>query len=161
MKHVKVIPSAAASPAVPVPLDCLPIAGEGGFAGSRFFVRYYVDDGVLSEVRFFEDGRRCLRAIQSIASGDLRLLGTRGSGDPPLLAHCKLTDFSTRRGVLGWLLDTHDLTITMTDRRHDTYLEFVGRWVTFRVDVVDRPPFFLPDCDASSCWNTCHTHFPC
>ena len=138
VQHVKVIPSAAAGPAVPVPPDCLPIVGEGGYAGSRFFVRYYVDDGVLIEVRFFEDGRRCLKAIQSIASDHFRLLGVRGPSDPPLLAKSKLTDFSTRLEVLGWVLDTHELTLTLPERKHDKLRRVLDEWPPSRAVATAR-----------------------
>ena len=30
-----------------------------------FFVRYYVDDGILVEVQWFPGGRRCIRALQT------------------------------------------------------------------------------------------------
>ena len=34
-------------PVVSLPRDCRPVPGVGGNAGSYFFVRYYVDDGIL------------------------------------------------------------------------------------------------------------------
>ena len=40
VKHVKIVEST--TPAVPLPRDCDTIVMEGGFAGSEFFVRYYV-----------------------------------------------------------------------------------------------------------------------
>ena len=91
-------------------------------------MRYYVDDGILIEVRFFADGRRCRKAVQSLASDHFRLLGSRGPNDPPLLKRSKLTDFSTRLDVLGWVLDTHELTITMTQRKHDKLCRILAEW---------------------------------
>ena len=55
-------------PVVSLPRDCRPVPGAGGNAGSYFFVRYYVDDGILVELQWWPDGRRCLRAVQSLAS---------------------------------------------------------------------------------------------
>jgi len=91
--HVRIVPPDVS--AVSLPRDCEPVVMDGGFAGSEFFVRYYVDDGVLVEARFFRDGRRCLRAVQSLASDHFRLLGSRGPHDPPLISKKKVTNFST------------------------------------------------------------------
>ena len=40
---------------VSLPRDCRPVHGEGGNAGSYFFVRYYVDDGILVELQWWPD----------------------------------------------------------------------------------------------------------
>ena len=69
-------------------------------------MRYYVDDGILVEVQWWPDGRRCLRAVQSLASGHFRLLGECGVPDPPLLCARKITDWHTQPEVLGWIIDT-------------------------------------------------------
>ena len=63
--------------------DCECVPRTGGDAGYHFFVRFYVDDGILVEVRFFQDGRRLRRAIESLPPDQLRLLGPRGSPPPP------------------------------------------------------------------------------
>ena len=44
----------------------MPLAGAAACA--PFSVRFYVYDGTLVEVRFFQDGHRLRRAIESIAS---------------------------------------------------------------------------------------------
>ena len=60
--------------------------------GVVFFVRYYVYDGILVEVQWWPDGRRCMRAVQSSASDHFRLLGVRGASDPPLFSASKITN---------------------------------------------------------------------
>ena len=85
----------------------------GGNTGGYFFVRYYVDDGILVEVQWWPDGRRCLRAVQSLTSDHFRLLGEREVSDPPLLSASKITDWDTRLEVLGWIIDTEALTVTL------------------------------------------------
>lgn len=117
VKHVRIVPSPVDAPAADLPSGCQKVQGTGGFAGSPFFVRYYVDDGILVEVRFFADGRRCLHAVRSLASDHYRLLGNRGTNNPPLLSPAKITNFETRLEVLGWTLDTHELSIPMTPRK--------------------------------------------
>ena len=94
------------------PRDCRTVPGSGGYAGSRFFVRYYVDDGILVEVQWWPDGRRCMRAVKSLASDHFRLLGVRGASDPPLLSASKIPNWDTRLEVLGWLVGTEALTVT-------------------------------------------------
>ena len=48
--------------------DCERVPGNDGDAGDPFFVWFYVDGGILVKVRFFQDGRRLRRAIESLAS---------------------------------------------------------------------------------------------
>ena len=113
---------------------------DGGFAGSAFFVRYYVDDGVLVEARFFQDGRRCRRAVQSLASDHFRLLGIRGPNDPPLLSKEKKknTNFTTRLEVLGWILDTQQLTVTMPPQKQQKLGRVLREWPAPRTSATAR-----------------------
>ena len=53
---------------MPIPSDCERVTGAGGDAGDPFFVQFYVDDGILFEVPFFQDGRRLRLAFESLAS---------------------------------------------------------------------------------------------
>ena len=46
---------------------------------------------VAVEVQWWPDGRRCQRAVQSLASDHFRLLGERWISDPPLLSNNKIT----------------------------------------------------------------------
>ena len=73
---------------------------------------YYVDDGILVRVQWRPDGRRCMRAGQSLASDHFRVLGVRGASDPPLLSASKITNWNTRLEVLGWWVDAEALTVT-------------------------------------------------
>ena len=83
-----------------------------GNAGNYFFARYYVDDGILVELQWWPDGRRCLRAVQSLAPDHFRLLVEGGVSDPPLLSARKITDWDTQLEVLRWIIDTEALTVT-------------------------------------------------
>lgn len=111
---------------------------DGGFAGWGFFVRYYVDDGVLVEAKFFQDGRRCRRAVQSLASDHFRLLGVRGPKDPPLLSREKITNLSTRLEVLGWVLDTQRLTVTMPAQKQQKLARILKEWQVTRTHATTR-----------------------
>ena len=104
-------------PVVSIPAGCGPVSGSGGNAGNYFFVRYYVNDGIVVELQWWPDGRRCLRADQSLASDHFRLLGERGVSDPPLLSARKITDWDTQMEVLGWIIDTEAPTVTLPSHR--------------------------------------------
>ena len=70
-----------------------------------------------SRCNVWPDSRRCLRAVQSLASDHFRLLGERGVSDPPRLSARKITDWDTQLGVLGWITDTEALTVTLPSHK--------------------------------------------
>ena len=132
MWRVKLVPPQDCSSDVRLPHDCQQIVSAGGLAGASFFIRYYVDDGVLVEGRFYSDGRRCLHEVQSIASDHFRLLGSRGPNDRPLLSPQNITNFETRLEVLGWILDAEKLTVSMTLRKLEKLRRYLGEWPVSR-----------------------------
>ena len=91
-------------------------------------MRYNVDDGILVECQWWPDGRPCLRAVQSLASDHFRLLGERGVSDPPLLSTSKITDWDTRLEVLGWIIDTEALTVTLPSRKRLKLRSLLAEW---------------------------------
>lgn len=84
------------------------------------------------------DGRRRLRAVQSLATDHFRLLGDRGASDPPLISPTKVTNFETRLEVLGWVLDTEQLTISMTDRKQHRLSRLLHAWPESRAIATAR-----------------------
>ena len=129
--HVEIAPSRGV-PVKTLPRDCRPVPGSGGYAGSYIFVRYYVDDGILVEVQWWPHGRRCLRAVQSLSSDHFRLLGVRGASDPPLLSARKITDWDTRLEVLGWIVDTEALTVTLPSHKRLKLRSLLAAWPASR-----------------------------
>ena len=101
-------------------------------------MRYYVDDGILVELQWWPDGRRCLRAVQSLASDHFRLLGERGVSDPPLLSTSKITDWDTRLEVLGWIIDTEALTVTLPSRKRLKLRSLLAEWPPSRASASAR-----------------------
>ena len=67
VEYVRLAPPRGGS-GTSLPRDCRTVSGSGGYAGSRFIVRYYVDNGILVEVQWWPDGRRCMRSVQSLMS---------------------------------------------------------------------------------------------
>ena len=95
-------------------------------------MRYYVDDGILVGVQWWPDGRRCLRAVQSLASDHFRLLGERGVSDPPLLSARKITYWDTQLEVLGWIIDTEALTVTLPSHESLKLQNLLAEWPSSR-----------------------------
>ena len=127
VQHVRLAPPRGGS-VRSFPRDCRTVSGSGGFAGSYCFVRYYIDDGIFVEVQWWPDGRRCLRAVQSLALDHFRLLGVRGASDPPLLSANKITNWGTRLEVLGWLVDTEALTVTSPPHKRLKLRLLLAEW---------------------------------
>lgn len=73
--------------------------------------------GCWSRSGFSVNGRRCLGTVQSVTPDHFRLLGHQGPNDPPLLSENKIPDFSSRLEVLGRILDTQRLTVTIPPRK--------------------------------------------
>ena len=117
---------------MPIPPDCERVPGNDSDAGDPFFVRFYVDDGILVEVRLFQNGRRFRRVIESLASDHFRLLGPHGSRDPPLLKAHKILGRSTRLEVLGRVLDTDKLTIFLPCRKSSKLRQILADWPNSR-----------------------------
>ena len=125
--HVKVMPPRGGRAAA-LPRDCVRIQGWGGGTGSVFFVRYYADDGILVEVQLFQDGQRCIRALQSLAFDHFRLLGERGLDDPAPLSAQKITSWDSRLEVLGWIVDPDEMSVTMPPAKMQKLRRLMAEW---------------------------------
>ena len=102
---------------MPIPSHYVRVPGAGGDTGDPFFVRCYIDGGILVKVCFFQDGRRFRRAVDSFVLDHFRMLGPRSPRDPPLWEAHTILGSSTRLKVLGWVLDTNKLTISLPSRK--------------------------------------------
>ena len=112
-QHVAVTPPGEADrPAVLPPFCRVPRGQEGG-KSSDFFVRHYAEDGILVEVQWWPDGRRCRRASASLASGHYRLFGERPARALTLLSPHNISQWDTGLCVLGWDIDTVAMTTSV------------------------------------------------
>ena len=88
-----------------------------------------MDDSIVAEIQWFQDGGRCTRALLPLASDGFRLLGKRGSDDPPIhvirtadnqlgFAICSAGMHRGHRhaaiddALLEWMVDTDTLLLT-------------------------------------------------
>ena len=74
-----------------------------------------------------------MRAVQSLASDHFRLLGERGASDPPLLSAGKNTNWDTCLEVLGWIVDTESLTVTLPSPKRLKLRVLLSEWPPSRV----------------------------
>ena len=68
-QHIDVIEPPVSPPPPSFPPGCRTPPGAGGGKADRFFIRFYVDDGILVEVRWFRNGKRCKQASGSCLCG--------------------------------------------------------------------------------------------
>ena len=132
-EHVSVTPPRATDRPVSLPRGCRVPRGRGGKRRSPFFVLYYVDDGILVEVPWWPDGRRCRRASASLLSDHYRLFGMRSSRDPTLLSPHKISLWDTRLCVLRWDIDTVTMTISVPLEKLERLRDTLNEWSPDRV----------------------------
>ena len=120
-----------------------PCLARGCKTGTCFLVRYFVDDGILVELQWWPDGRRCRRVGQSLSSDHFRLLGERGTSDPPLLSASETTNWDTRLNVLGWIIDTETLTVTLPPHKRGKLCELISGWPASRASAPAKQVWML------------------
>ena len=112
----------------PLPSDCRVPRRQGRGRHDCFFVRYYVDDGILEEVQWWPDGRRCRCASASLALDHFRLFGRRSPRDPALLSPRKTSSWDTVLCVLGWDIDTVATTISVPVSKMERLRDMLREW---------------------------------
>ena len=130
--HVHVVPAREHEVRAKLPPECVFPPGSGGRLRDKFWVRTYVDDALYVELESFLGGKRCIRASQSFASDSFRLFGNRDSGEPPLFAQEKTTPWDTRVEMLGWMIDTVAMTISVPLAKIAQLRELLAEWPTDR-----------------------------
>ena len=122
----------------PLPSDCADLGEWGGRFYDPFFVRYYVDDGILVEVQWWPDGRRCLRATRSLVSDHFRLFGERGANEPPLLSEKKMSDWDTCLEVLGYVIDSECMTVSLSPQKISKLRRVLSEWPVGRTSATAK-----------------------
>ena len=100
---------------------------------SPFFVQYCVGDGILTEVQWWPDCRRCRRASAPLASDHYQLFWVRSSRDPTLLSLHKISLWDTQLCVLGWDIDTVAMTISVPLEKLERLRDTLSEWSPDRV----------------------------
>ena len=76
--------------------------------------------------------------MQSLASDHFRLLGKRGVSDSPLLSTSKITNWDTRLEVLGWIINTEALTVTLSSHKRLKLRSLLAEWPRSRASASAR-----------------------
>ena len=126
--HANIEPPRAADIPATLPPNCLFPPGQGGGYYDPLYVRTFVDDALFAELR----GGRCLRASQSFASDSFRQFGSRSGGEPPLFARAKITSWDTRMEMLGWVIDTIAMTISVPQEKVAQLRVLLAQWLADR-----------------------------
>jgi len=129
--HVRVEPPRRGEKQARLPPGCVFPKGQGGGMQDPFVCRTYVDDAIFVEPEL-AGGARCKAASQSYASDCFRALGSRESGEPPLLSREKITSWDTRMETLGWTIDTMKMTIAVPPARIDKLRAVLREWPSTR-----------------------------
>lgn len=129
--HVRVLPAVEVEQ-THLPVSCVLPPGSGGGIADPFFARAYVDDIIGVEVHHERPRNdRCLIASASLASDHFRLFGDRPPGFPPLFSSSKLTSWESSLEVLGWVIDTKAMSISVPQAKlvmtHDLLAEWAVR----------------------------------
>lgn len=121
-----------------VPGNCILVRGCGGGIADLFFVTLYVDDSIFVKVHFFRDDHRFLRASQSLISGHFRLLGERAGSAPPFFDERSLSEMGHTPRILGWVVDTEDLTTSHSDLKLEKLQRSMRDWPLERKSASER-----------------------
>ncbi|CAN0010020.1 unnamed protein product, partial [Choristocarpus tenellus] len=88
----------------------------------------YVDDSILVEPQWFEDGRRLKLATNSLVSDHIRLLGQRDIHESPILSAKTLTGWHTTQVVVGWRIHAKKMTVALPGGTLKGLKSLLGEW---------------------------------
>ena len=91
-----------------------------------------MDDAISVEIKWKEDGGRCLEVSKSLASIHFQAMGEREVGGEPLPSHKKVTDWAPRWEVLGFTLNTEAMTVSLPLQKLRDLQERLEAWSTTR-----------------------------
>ena len=80
-----------------------------------FFTTVYVDDFIMARVQADPTDQSALVASASLASDHIRWFGPGEADATPILAPKKSTDWDTTVDLLGFTVNTHALSIAVTE----------------------------------------------
>jgi hypothetical protein len=93
---------------------------------SRFFGKWYVDDGMLVELLW--NLERMYYATRYCTTVHIRMLGAPSNGLPCVVPKKKQTNWSTQEEFLGWMVDTREMTVSLSAKKLGELKELLGWW---------------------------------
>jgi hypothetical protein len=127
--HVRVVPEAPGAVRAAVPRDEA-AARSGplrGGPGEPPIATIYVDDLIFFMLAYSEAA--CLAVTAGAAHDHLMLLGLPGPEHELVCPRKKMTDWDSILVVLGWLVNTDAMTVSLTAERLTQLRELVSQWL--------------------------------
>lgn len=150
MEHVKIVDRWETGEPTPVPPDVDVRASKGGKASSPFYTVVYVDDHGLIRAQQNGEDKCPLVGSASLASDYVRLFGPGGTGETPILAPKKSSDWDTKMDFLGFVINSHTLHISRSDKKaHAIRRALVDHWPRNRRRATAQEVFGI----AGKLWN--------
>lgn len=110
------------------------VRGNANNAASPPFSNIFVDDLCLAMV--VHDAATARATLQAVTASAVhahyQLLGHPHEGGPPALSTSKVTDWSTELIILGWLIDTQNMTLGITQQRRERLRAELDQWPVSR-----------------------------
>ena len=88
----------------------------------------YLDDIVLSEACARGNQERLLVATKSAVSDHIRMLGRSQDNPVPIMSTAKLTNWMVAQEVLGFVIDTQSMRISVPVRKIDDIRAMLKEW---------------------------------
>lgn len=150
VSHLKIVDPWETGEPTPVPIDAKIRPSEGGEMDSPLFTVTYVDDHGLLRAQHGENDLSALVASASLASDYLRLFGPGETGDTPILAPKKSSDWDTKLEFLGFVINSHTLEISVTEKKAGAIKDaLVDEWPRNRRRATAQEVFSI----AGKLWN--------
>ena len=122
----------------PLPAGCRVPGIKGGGPGDPAWVVFFVDDAISVEVQWTEEGTRCKALTASLADAHFQAMGERGAEEEPLVPRKKMTGWVTAQEILGFWVDTEEMTVGLPERKLDDLRHRLGCWPPGRREATVR-----------------------
>ena len=117
VSHIEIVDPWEEGEPTPVPPDAEIRPTAGGELDSPLFTVTYVDDHGLLRAQHSAHDKSALVASASLASDYVRLFGPGETGETPILAPKKSSNWNTTLEFLGFFINSHTLTISVTEEK--------------------------------------------
>lgn len=127
-KDVQVVQPLANSLAkcAPPGVQVTPLPGDP--LDGNFDAEMYVDDMVTAEACLWGNEERLLVATKSAVYDHLRMLGSSADNPVPVMSAKKLTNWTVAQEILGFVIDTQNMRISVPPRKIDEIRDLLRKW---------------------------------
>ena len=123
-------PKDSAAAGAPEGVTVEPFAGDP--INGNFDSEMYVDDMISTEACPRGNEARLIVATKSAVSDHLRMLGSSQANPVPVMSQKKLTDWLVAQEILGFVVDTQKMSISVPARKIDEIQTLLKEWPSTR-----------------------------